>query len=382
MRAAFVCVTMYFEVITLKNEVVYLVLQPNTEKEFWTRNSKLGIFDGAKELQCIPCILELQAPESLPKLAGVPVLVVGNARQWLETALHQLDALGARSIVVSASMQPTELRSHSGVVFELSRAITDARRQLALAGRTHTALLGANPHSVSDLCKCKAFDDPEQIIWAHGALEQCVLDFVESYKARGYDSVICANDTVAICLVRNMLGRGIPLPEELYIIGMGNFYISASLPLPLTSIDFDYYRMGRAAVKLYGFLKENDTCGTVVCNLPCRLTVRASAPLPEPAEQAHSSGDFPDLRMAYFSGRDARNIVKAESILQAGDEIDRKIVLGLMARRSAETIAQDLYLSTRAVRYRITNLLKKHGFADRAELLQAFESAIKETHDD
>ena len=357
----------------MKNEVLYMAVQPETDKAFWITNIKLGIFDMAKEWQCVPCILNWK---SLPKLTGVPVLVVGNDDDWLESVLRRLTALGARCIVVNGSMQDSEISSHSGVVFELGKAIRYSLRQLRTAGRNRTALLGANPHSVSDLCKCKAFDDPEHIIWAHGELETCVLDFIKNFKVMGYDSAICANDTVAICLIRNMREQAFDLPKDLYIIGMGNSYIGSTLPLPLTSIDFDYYQMGKTAVKLCGFIRENADCGHIVFHLPCRLMVRASAPIQESVDAVSEPDASPEMCLTYFSGKDAQNIVKVEAVLQAGDEIDREIVLGLLEKKSAEKIAESLFLSTRAVRYRIANLIKKHGFADRTELMNALNNAI------
>jgi UDP-glucose:(heptosyl)LPS alpha-1,3-glucosyltransferase len=66
---------------------------------------------------------------------------------------------------------------------------------------------------------------------------------------------------------------------------------------------------------------------------------------------------------------------KVKAILQAGDELNRQIVLGLMEGKSAEAIAKALFLSTRAVRYRITNLVKRHGFADKSALMEALDNA-------
>ncbi len=360
----------------MKNDVLYMAVQPGTEKAFWISNIKLGVFDTAKGLQCVPCILNLDGGEALPQLTKEPVLVVGNDDDWLDKALDLLGGLGARCIVVNGSMQDSEFHTCSGVVFELEKAIRYSSRQLQAAGRKKIALLGANPRSVSDLCKCKAFDDPENIIWAHGELETCILDFIRTFREKGYDGVICANDTVAICLVRNLLSQGFRLPEELFIIGMGNSYIGSTLPLPLTSIDFNYYQMGQTAVKLYGFLKENENCGHMVSHLPCRLMIRASAPIEEQVNPVSGTAEQQEISLQYFIGEDAQNIVKVESILQAGDETDRQIILGLMEGKTAETIAGALFLSTRAVRYRIANLLKKHGFVDKGALMAALNNAI------
>ena len=192
----------------MKNDVLYMAVQPCTEKAFWITNIKHGIFSMSKDLQWIPCILNLAEVHNLPKLNNTPVLVVGNDDDWLDRALGLLTGLGARGIVVNGSMQDSEFHACSGVVFELEKAIRYILGQLQATGRKKTAFLGANPRSVSDLCKCKAFDSPENIIWAHGELESCVLDFIKCFREKGYDSVICANDTVAICLVRNLLEQG------------------------------------------------------------------------------------------------------------------------------------------------------------------------------
>lgn len=359
----------------MKNDVLYMTIQPCTEKAFWIANIKHGIFDMAKDLQCVPCILNLEDSHNLPKLNNTPVLVVGNDDDWLDRILGLIAGLGARGIVVNGSMQDSEFHTCSGVVFELEKAIRYSLGQLQATGRKKTAFLGANPRSVSDLCKCKAFDSPENIIWAHGELEICVLDFIRIFREKGYDSVICANDTVAICLVRNLLEQGFRLPEELFIIGVGNSYIGSTLPLPLTSIDFNYYQMGQIAVKLYGFLKENENCGHIVSHLPCRLMIRASAPIEECSQAASDVAAPQELSLKYFSGESAQNIMKVEAILQAGDELNRQIVLGLMEGKSAEAIAKALFLSTRAVRYRITNLVKRHGFADKSALMEALDNA-------
>ena len=188
--------------------------------------------------------------------------------------------------------------------------------------------------------------------------------------------MICANDTVAICLMMHMLQAQFKLPDDLYIVGMGNSCIGATLPVPLTSIDFDYCQMGKAAVKLLCYLKENPDCGRLVSYLPCRLIIRQSAPLQCFSADLPGTDAPPQPASTYFGGIDARNIVRAEAIMQSADATDRAIILGLLNGKSAEALSQTLYLSTRAVRYRITNLVKKHGFSDKSEFLQTLYSGF------
>ena len=360
----------------MKNQAIYYVVQPKTEGSFWVNNIKTGIFEAARDMQCVPCMLEPSTAGTLPRLEKQPVLVVGNEDVWLESESRQLSALGARCIIVNGSMQDTEENASSGVVFELQKAISDSLKYLKYSGCKRVALLGVNPHSVSDLSKCKAFANPKNIIWADKELELCVLDFIAHFEQWGYDAVICANDTVAICLVQNMLKQKFRLPEELFILGMGNSYIGSTLPVPLTSIDFNYCQMGKAAVKLYAFLMENSDCGRVVSYLPCALVIRESAPLKQ-FQDAPLYGDaFTHMYGEYFEGKNVQNIVQAEAIMQSADETDRTIILGLLRGETAEELAQSLFLSTRAVRYRITNLIKKYDCADKAAFVHLISRAI------
>ena len=133
----------------MKNDVLYMTIQPCTEKAFWIANIKHGIFDMAKDLQCVPCILNLEDSHNLPKLNNTPVLVVGNDDDWLDRILGLIAGLGARGIVVNGSMQDSEFHTCSGVVFELEKAIRYSLGQLQATGRKKTAFLGANPRSVS-----------------------------------------------------------------------------------------------------------------------------------------------------------------------------------------------------------------------------------------
>ena len=94
-----------------------MTVQPGTDNDFWISNIKLGIFDTAKHLQCVPCILNLDGKEALPQLNNASVLVVGNDDDWLDRVLGLLAGLGARGIVVNGSMQDSEFHACSGVVF-------------------------------------------------------------------------------------------------------------------------------------------------------------------------------------------------------------------------------------------------------------------------
>ena len=79
----------------------------------------------------------------------------------------------------------------------------------------------------------------------------------------------------------------------------------------------------------------------------------------------------------YFGGGEVQNIIRVETILQAGDWTDREILFGLMRGESSETMADRLFISDRAVRYRLSHILRQYDFASRAELEAALRRALQ-----
>lgn len=364
----------------MKSEPIYVLMQPETRNSYWADHIRDGIRDAAREWQDALCAIDFS--ESLPDLGDRQILVVGNNIGWLEASVAQLMSRGAHPVIVNACMLPVRQFRCSGVVFELEEMMGRCLELLSAAGRKRTALLGVSPHSVTDHVKADAFAKaaidlhPEDIVWAPGQLDECVAEFAEGFDAMGYDAVLCANDTVAVCLIHHLTSLGIALPERLHIIGMGNSYVGAGLSIGLTSVMFDYHAMGEMAVRLYHHLCQSQMTCHMTASLPCRLIVRESAPLSDSPgiPKVPPMVRFP--QRSYFDSDTAQNIIRVEAMLQAGDPIDREILFGIARGESCDAIAERLFFSGRAVRYRLTNLVKRYAFENRAALEDAMHRAI------
>lgn len=222
--------------------------------------------------------------EKQPELEGKYVLTVGNRIRWLEESVEQLHRRGAHPVIVNAAMLPVRHFRCSGVLFELEEILSRCVEALADAGRKRTALLGVSESSVTDRRKAEAFCKipgcrEEDVFWAEGRLEDCVSRFAEGLDGSDYDAALCANDTTAVCLIHCLRRKGIVPPERLYVVGMGNSFVGAGMTPGLTSVRFDYHEMGVTAVRLYHSLRQSRTDCHMTVSLPCRLVVRASAPL-------------------------------------------------------------------------------------------------------
>lgn len=352
-----------------------MLAQPRHENSYWTDAINSGIYNAA--LRYGDRVEQLKSDDDLHRASGAYVLTVGYYTDWLESRLTALDLVRANPVIVNACMLPLQRCQYSGVVFELEKIISDCVSGLYGAGAHRIAFLGANPSSVTDRVKCSAFPSQRDVIFAGRHIDECVDRFIDSLGMTGYDAALCANDTVAVCLYSHLTRRGIHIPDDFLIFGMGNSYIGSRLRTPLTSISFDYREMGEQAVRLVHFLRRNAGGCHVTFSLPCRLIVRSSAGnIREPGvSTSESRSSVGKEDSGYFGGSEIDNIIRVEAILQSADEIDREIIFALAAGSTSEQIAEQVWLSERAVRYRVSNLLRRCGIKSRAELICALRRA-------
>ena len=63
-------------------------------------------------------------------------------------------------------------------------------------------------------------------------------------------AVFCANDLLALGLMRGLIKRGIAIPGEMAIVGYDDVEFASVLATPLTSIRQPKYELGRTAAEL------------------------------------------------------------------------------------------------------------------------------------
>ena len=362
----------------MKNGNLYVVVQPGTSNYYWAKNIFGGMRQAASEWQDNLNFYDYENIGIENELSGKYILIVGNDSHWLEPAIRHAIECNAHPIIVNASMVPLERFRCSGVVFELEEAVKNCAALFGVCGRRKTALLGLNPNSVTDSVKAKAFGNTKDVKFVLQSIEECVEKFIDELPQSRYDSVICSNDTVAICLVKQMLKKGFSLPQDLYIAGMGNSYVGSGLSVPLTSIAFDYRKMGEMAIRLYHNLRTSYFPCHMVASLPCDIVIRPSAPLDINKAPLPMTIPQQPSNIGYFAGDTVNGIIRTEAMFQESDDIDREILFGIAKDEDCDTIAERIFLSGRAVRYRLAKIVKKYGFKDRNELKKSIKSVINQ----
>lgn len=263
----------------MKNNNLYVLAAPHSKNSYWWANIKRGLIKNSFEYKYDLVYLTGEDLEAPSRISGEMVLIVGHNPAWINESIEALFAIKAVPILANTSMFHGHRKTCSGITLGLEDAMLDAIDYLKSSGRDRIVFLGANPDSISDNIKCDVFSRREDIIYGDNGIENCVSDFVKDFPKLKYNAALCANDTVAICLMKKMAEAGYKIPEDFFVIGMGNSYIGQGMNPPLSSIDFNYYEMGKQAVNLYNLIKSSNMSYNMVLTLECKLVIRDSARL-------------------------------------------------------------------------------------------------------
>ena len=73
---------------------------------------------------------------------------------------------------------------------------------------------------------------------------------VEVVEVPRMDAIICSNDLYAVGLIDGLRERGLRVPQDISVVGFTNLPSSRYNPVPLTTLDQQYERIGRTAAEM------------------------------------------------------------------------------------------------------------------------------------
>lgn len=120
---------------------------------------------------------------------------------------------------------------------------------------------------------CGEASDSDGETRGHRAMEE-----VLALKPRP-DGLFCFNDTVAVGAMVRAIEAGLRIPQDLAIVGCGNFHYSSKLQVPLTSIDQRSREIGERTARMITRLLEKPSTRPRTSILEPELIVRASSKL-------------------------------------------------------------------------------------------------------
>ncbi len=197
-----------------------------------------------------------------------------------------------------------------------------------------------------------------------------------------YDAVLCPNDVMAVCLLNVCAKRGINVPRDLFVASFGNMAIGRYYRPSITSMTMDMLRVGEQTFHLWRFLmtnanaRENAFRATVPSRILVRettmnLTIGTDAQIVSPSS---ASGVMEVDR--FYDNKMIAELVGIEKCIIQRDQVDMRIVAGLMDGQSYEQICDELFISSSTLRYRLNKIYADVGVKKRKEFEELMRSHL------
>lgn len=352
--------------------LIPVLTEPNFRSYLWAKQTMEGITQEATRRKYKLVTLDAESYETIDydSLFGEErrmLIVIGTSISWMPKALAFFTARHIESIFISFDPAETSLPTgmvrmdYVGAIFHLLTYLsTDCARK-------RIAMYGYNPNSSADNIKLRFFkrwsagaDHPatDDIFYNLADLEACYSQFRQ--HAERYDAVICANDIVGVSLLSMLKRDGIRVPEDIYVTAFGDSKIAERVSPPLTIATLDHPEMGRQAVLLFSHICKMPSTASVSSRVRSKLIVRAStACIPNTTvdNMPSSDADAFETSINFYSDPEAERLLLAETLLNACDATDMRLIDGLLEGTPLDSLEQELYLTTSALQYRKKRLM-------------------------
>lgn len=356
------------------NEVLYAFTEPNYRTSVCFSKSMEGLRSELEKLRAE--LVELESPEALDRLPEPPVAaaLIGDKEHWLCAMIRALRSRGVKPILVGAD--PVDYgEGISGAALDRQTMVEHMVQYFCSAGRRRLAAVGNDPRDVNDNVRARAFlrhtrelglpTSEQDVYTAETCLGGCIERFLN--HAGNYDGAICANDFVAVQLILAARERGIGVPELLFVAGSGDQILGQCVTPHLTTSTQDFFQVGVQAASIWAYLDRNPTVSAMAVSVPCRIVCREStacAPLPRYRITTVAPVDRADLTIPPSVLRMRR----LEGCLLRCDEMDLRILRGVLDGISDDQIAERLFAAQGTVQYRLKKLYREAGVTSKREL--------------
>ena len=315
------------------------------------------------------------------------LIVVGTSVSWVPEALAFFKSINIQVVLVG--YQPDAKVPLRGVVrMDYTAAMYQLVQYLYGCGRTRIALYGCNLNSSADRIKrrcfrtlCPAADStaPDtDIYYNRASLARCFEEFLPHIQH--YNAVICANDIVAVSLLKRLQKLELRVPETLFITCFGDSTLPALVSPGITTISLNHTEVGRQAVELYGQLYRQPKAISSSIHVESELYIRQSTqempdkggnPAVPYTEDGIESVDF-------YLDDEARQLCMLDALIAQCDSLDLDILSGILAEQTYEYIAEACNTTVSTLRYRLKRILGLALLNSKDELVALLRNDLPE----
>ena len=368
----------------MDNKTVYLLVEPSIMTPIWHANSIEGLKRSAARQKRTVCQIR-----SVEELDGqdmpLALVLISTNNDWTGAAIDSCRKRNIRPILIGC-MPGKFGEDVSGTMYSSKSSVQEMLQYFVSCGRTRVALMGINENSTNDATKREAFlttarqmglgATAKDIYCSNKGAVNTLEAFFDNIDQ--YDGVLCGNDYMAANVLAWCNEHGIRVPEQLYVSGLGDTLLCRYSNPTLTSATRSYIQTGEQAFNIWKQLNGDPGIFAIVVVVQCEIKPRGStAYSPLPGDNAMlNSAPAPTTMPEGFVLNSVNAARSLENCLANCDEMDIRIIQGLLQGSSVEKIAEELFISVGTARYRLKKLYSVANVAGKMEFIDLFKRYI------
>lgn len=310
------------------------------------------------------------------------VAIVGSTNHFLKKSISLCNNKNLRPIIVGTEISDFDSRI-SSIKVSRKAAITSLVHYFNSLKREKCALLGVNSFSNIDMEKKDAFlasyrslyekDASEYVFFSDDGLDACINSLLKNISS--FDSVICSNDYYAVSFITKAISNGINIPDDVFVTGYGNSFIAENISPSVTTVAPKYFEMGSQTRKTYHYLLENPSVTSVEVLVDYDIIVRESTQNKEFKKDFHfdNTSIEPSIK-SIFDDENLKKIMGIDFILGSDDKTLAMILKGIYEYIPYGALAESLYLSDSALRYKLNKIFTVTHTNSKTELKKLIET--------
>lgn len=358
----------------MKTSKILILAEKNYQKSVWCSNILEGI--GKKNFNLISL-------EDLSNLnANDVVAIIGSTNHFLKKSILMCNENNLRCIVVGTEISDFYSRI-SSIKVNRSAAVTSLVHYFNHLKKHRCALLGVNSFSNIDMEKKDAFlsayhslygvDASDFVFFCDDSVTSCTKRLLD--RIYDFDCVICSNDYFAVYFITEAKKLGINVGCDVFVSGYGNSYIGEKITPSVTTIAPKYFEMGMQTRKVYHYLLENPSVNSMEVLVDYDVIVRESTKNSEFKTEYHKElSNFAPCEKSIFDDESLKKIMGMDFILASCDKTLSMILDGIYNDISYSALAEKLYLSDSALRYKLNKIFTHTNTKSKSELKKLIET--------
>lgn len=318
---------------------------------------------------------------------GTIIVLIGSSQPFMKKYIQLCTKYSLRPIVTGSGFHQTNMPV-SYITVNRYAAMIDVVQSLVTIGAKSIALLGVNSSLQTDMQRYEGWTNAvrfhnvgnpnEDAYFSDNGLPVCMDSFWKNVHK--YDAVACTNDWYASYVCSHARDYGVSVPDDLMVTGFGNTLLGQFTNPPLTTVSLNLSSVGTQVLTLHRLLSQNPDLQACTETLKSDIVFREST-----KKVAHHSAPldntvlFTDEFFSDFTPADMQELNRLyalENTINRMDETDHKIIHGLLDGISYQLLAENLFLSDTAFKYRLQKLFASTGCKNRVEFVRLFQKYI------